>query len=442
MGSAVICPQCEQRIDIGPQMYGTTILCPLCKASLTIEAPNSPPTSAPVNPAARPVTSPQSSPPLPAQAPVRYPARQFSKHPGSTQDLPPVHQNQDGQLGWVLGIFGCGCLVVVVVLAVGGYLLVSQMNRLDPARDIADAQAVETSDPPSQPRRTDTQARTKQPGLLEARKGFQTRITHQLQMNEGIDQPPRDLFQLVQYPSSVGPLAAYVSQPTTDAKKLPAIIWVFGGFSNGIGDTAWLPQVENNDQSASVYRKQGIVMMYPSLRGGNDNPGHLESFYGEVDDVLAAADYLAQQDFVDPDRIYLGGHSTGGTLVMLCAASSDKFRAVFALGPVGDISGYGEMNLLFDVNDKRELELRNPIEWLAAIKVPVFAIEGIDGNSRSLRTMKVFNNNPKVKMFVVPGADHFSVIGPVNKLLSKKILQDTGPECQIKISQRELESQF
>ncbi len=37
-------------------------------------------------------------------------------------------------------------------------------------------------------------------------------------------------------------------------------------------------------------------MMYPSLRGGNKNPGYIETFLGEVDDVIAAARYLAQLD--------------------------------------------------------------------------------------------------------------------------------------------------
>ena len=69
----------------------------------------------------------------------------------------------------------------------------------------------------------------------------------------------------------------------------------------------------------AAYRRAGIVMMYPSLRGGNDNPGRREGFLGEVDDILAAAEYLARESYVDPGRIYLGGHSTGGTLAMLAA---------------------------------------------------------------------------------------------------------------------------
>ena len=78
-------------------------------------------------------------------------------------------------------------------------------------------------------------------------------------------------------------------------------------------------------------------MMFPSLRGGNDNPGKKEGFLGEVNDVLAASEFLSRQEYVDPDRIYLGGHSTGGTLALLVAASTDKYRAVFSFGPNDDV---------------------------------------------------------------------------------------------------------
>ncbi len=36
---------------------------------------------------------------------------------------------------------------------------------------------------------------------------------------------------------------------------------------------------------------------------------------------------------MDPARIYLGGHSTGGTLVLLVAASTDRFRRVLLRTP-------------------------------------------------------------------------------------------------------------
>ena len=76
-----------------------------------------------------------------------------------------------------------------------------------------------------------------------------------------------------------------------------------------------------------------------------------------------AADFLARQGYVDPRRIYLGGHSTGGTLVMLVAESTDRFRATFAFGPVDDVRGYSEEFLPFDTSDPKEFELRSSGHW-------------------------------------------------------------------------------
>ena len=55
-------------------------------------------------------------------------------------------------------------------------------------------------------------------------------------------------------------------------------------------------------------------------------------------------------DYVDPDQIYLGGHSTGGTLALLVAESTDRFRAIFSFGPVANMRNYGTDILFFDLS--------------------------------------------------------------------------------------------
>lgn len=275
--------------------------------------------------------------------------------------------------------------------------------------------------------------------LTEARRGFQTKLVRQTTGTEPPPKPPADLFRLVRYESPAGKLAAYLSKAPADGKKHPAILWLFGGFSNGIGATAWARAPAANDQSARAFREAGIVMMYPSLRGGNDNPGFREGFFGEVDDVLAAADYLAKQDFVDPKRIYLGGHSTGGTLALLVAASTDRFRGVFSFGPADDVAGYGEKVLPFDTRDPKELELRAPGRWLHAIGCPTYVFEGTDqGNMESLEAIREASRNPRVKTYPVKGANHFSLLAPVTKLVAGKILRDEGPTTNLTFTEAEL----
>ena len=46
-----------------------------------------------------------------------------------------------------------------------------------------------------------------------------------------------------------------------------------------------------------------MVMLFPTLRGGNDNPGQREYFWSEVQDVAAAILQAAQLPYVDPARI-------------------------------------------------------------------------------------------------------------------------------------------
>jgi dipeptidyl aminopeptidase/acylaminoacyl peptidase len=276
--------------------------------------------------------------------------------------------------------------------------------------------------------------------LAEARRGFKTRLLPQQAAREPVPVPPAELFRVVRYESLAGKLAAYLSPSPKDGKKHPAIVWLFGGFSNGIGETAWEDAPPDNDQSASAFRKAGIIMLYPSLRGGNDNPGTREGFFGEVDDVLAAADFLAKQDYVDHKRIYLGGHSTGGTLALLAAEASDRFRATFALGPVEDVAGYGPKSLPFNLLDARERDLRAPGLWLHSIRRPMFVFEGTDeGNVDSLQALERASNNPLVHFHLVKGANHFSLIAPLTRLLANKILLDDGATTNLAFSGPELD---
>ncbi|MCE9560881.1 MAG: prolyl oligopeptidase family serine peptidase [Planctomycetes bacterium] len=283
--------------------------------------------------------------------------------------------------------------------------------------------------------------------LADARKDFVTKLAKQHKAGTPVPAPPASprLFDKIQYESPAGKMYAYLSPDPKNGKKNPAIIWITGGDCNTIGDV-WTAADPKNDQSARQYRKakedtpERIVMMYPSLRGGNNNPGVQENFYGEVDDILAAADHLAKLDYVDPHRIYLGGHSTGGTLVLLVSEMSDRFRGVFSFGPAETISNYPKQFVpAVDLSDKKEVELRAPGLWLHSIKSPTFVFEGaVDGNIDSLQTMKKKTTNAKVKFFEVKGVNHFSILAPLNTLIAKKILKDNGEETNIAFTDEEL----
>lgn len=276
-----------------------------------------------------------------------------------------------------------------------------------------------------------------EPTLADARRGFATKLAGPQPQAEAVPQPPPAVFRLIKYPSPVGDLSAYLTPDPGDGRKHPAIVWITGGDCNSISEL-WEPAPRENDQTAAAYRLAGIVLMFPSLRGGNDNPGRREGFLGEVDDVLAAADYLAAQPYVDPTRIYLGGHSTGGTLTMLVAEMSDRFRATFAFGPVEDVRSYGEHFTYHQPGNRMETLLRSPGYWLDSVRTPLFVIEGAGGNIEALRAMQSKSTNPLVRFVAVPGVGHFDILAPANEAIAAKILADTGPSMGIILSEQEL----
>jgi len=270
--------------------------------------------------------------------------------------------------------------------------------------------------------------------LLEARRGFRTSLAAPVNDKEFLEIPNEQLFDITACESSVGPLEAYISLPLDEDKLYPAMVWVTGGFPpGGIGAQAWEPVDPSNDQSAKVYRERGMIMMYPTLRGCSDNPGFQEGFYGEVEDVIAAGEYLRQQPYVDPDRVYLGGHSTGGTLVLLVAESTDIFRGIISFGPVDDPFHYGKQHLRYKRGRVKERILRAPIHHLDYIRTPTVVVEGTQGNIGSLMALQAAgSHNSNLTFVAVPHMDHFNVLAPANAALADKILTQPDEPLTLK----------
>ena len=276
--------------------------------------------------------------------------------------------------------------------------------------------------------------------LAAARSNFATKVALPPSNAGAAPTAPESVFRTVKYPSPVGALAAYLTPDPKDGKRHPAIIWITGGDCNSIGNV-WRAAPPSNDQTASAFRRAGIAMMFPSLRGGNTNPGKREAFYGETQDILAAADFLASQPYVDSQRIYLGGHSTGGTMVLLTAEITSRFRAVISFGPVASGEVYGQDLLPVDFSklDARETQLRRPALWLDSIRSRTLVLEGEEGgNGYHLNLMKKLNRNPMVTFVPVPGANHFSILAPANALLARKIIEDVGPNSTLSVSASEI----
>jgi dipeptidyl aminopeptidase/acylaminoacyl peptidase len=167
-------------------------------------------------------------------------------------------------------------------------------------------------------------------------------------------------------------LKAWLSRPVGGDKRHPAVLFLHGGHAFDTGD--W--------RAAQPYRDAGFVVMAPMLRGENGQPGTFSMYYDEVDDVLAAAEYLRRLPDVDPHRIFVAGHSVGGTMTLLAALSSRIFRAAAAFSGSPDQVLYVKLapgakeRAPFDYGIERELVMRSPLAFAAYFKCPLRIYDG------------------------------------------------------------------
>lgn len=265
--------------------------------------------------------------------------------------------------------------------------------------------------------------------LLQAREGFRTQGTKSSYRSRG-DAPiaPRSEWETLRYYSPAGELVAYLSPDPSSPTRWPAVLWAHRGFG-GIGAEIWAP-----DHPLQTFRKKGMVVFVPSWRGENDNPGSFELFLGEVQDAVAAVNYLANLDYVDPARIYMVGVAEAGTLSMLTALATDKLRAAFAIGGTPDLArimeggrGYGNNPYVHQL--PRETFLRSPIHFARHLSTPTFFFGGADeATAPDARRMEALSQQAPARFTacLVEGARSEQLEGPMLEFVSRKILLDKG----------------
>jgi dipeptidyl aminopeptidase/acylaminoacyl peptidase len=201
----------------------------------------------------------------------------------------------------------------------------------------------------------------------EVRKAFRTKLSRRepSPQKEAMIDPPAGV-RAVEFPSGDLRLKAWINVPDAkDTAKRPAVVFLHGGFGFGKGD--W--------DMTKPYRDAGYVVLAPMLRGENGQAGVYTLFYDEVDDALAAGEYLRKQPYVDGQRLFVAGHSVGGTLALLASQASDRFRAAASFSASPDqilYCRYGirKESIPFDATEARELEVRSPLAYAKSFKCP------------------------------------------------------------------------
>ena len=109
---------------------------------------------------------------------------------------------------------------------------------------------------------------------------------------------------------------------------------------------------------------------------------------------------------------------------MLVGAYTDRYRAIFSLGPAAAAWQYGGNFIYCDPDDEEEIALRSPLKWLHCIESPMYVLEGTNGgNYETLKAMEKASSNSNIRFLGVEGHDHFSLIAPLCEKLAEQILQ-------------------
>jgi len=195
---------------------------------------------------------------------------------------------------------------------------------------------------------------------------------------------------LVHYPSKDGKwtISAFVYVPYNLPRngEHPAIVYVHGGPTSQTMNTF--------NRFVQYMANQGYVVIAPNYRGST---GYGKEFQqanlfdmggGDLQDVLAAADWIRQTGYVDPKKLILMGGSYGGYLTMMGVTKAPEawaagvpivpfvnwFTEIQNEDPVlqqSDLATMGD-----PVKNKALYEDRSPINFVDRIKAPLYLLAG------------------------------------------------------------------
>ncbi|MFT5461049.1 MAG: dienelactone hydrolase, partial [Myxococcota bacterium] len=273
--------------------------------------------------------------------------------------------------------------------------------------------------------------------LLASRRGVSP-TNRPMRAELAVTMPDGMPFERVAYASGDLALAGFQTRDPGDGVRHPAVLWVEGGF--GGPSVPWQRGPVDNDQSAMDFVDAGFAVFVPSFRGELDNPGLQEMFFGETEDLLAALEHLRALPWVDPERIWLAGHSTGGTNVLLAAVAGAEVRGTLVFGGRADLRGVlaSYPDVPFDIEDPEQVHLRSAVHWAHRLEHPVFWFEGDDAWSADGFALARAATRAPAQAFSVPRGDHFSILAPVRSVLIPKLLADDPAGSVFTVTEAEL----
>jgi dipeptidyl aminopeptidase/acylaminoacyl peptidase len=203
---------------------------------------------------------------------------------------------------------------------------------------------------------------------------------------------PDDLVEpfLVHYPSRDGKwqisALVYVPHNAPRDHTHPAIVYVHGGPTS--------QTVNNFNRIVQYLANQGYLVIAPNYRGSSGygkeftDANRFDMGGGDLQDVLAAADWIQQTGYVDPKKLVVMGGSYGGYMSMMALTKAPEVWAA-GVSLVPFVNWFTEVQnedpVLRDddlatmgdpVKNKELWEDRSPINFVDRIKAPVLLFAG------------------------------------------------------------------
>lgn len=225
--------------------------------------------------------------------------------------------------------------------------------------------------------------------------------------------PYPDNIRRIEVPGASVRLGGYLVTPVAaeplPADALPGILVLHAWGLNALAATPWGQQLAN----------AGCVALVLSQRGFWGSEGYDDLAGAQVDDALAALDWLAGLHAVDPDRLAVLGFAQGGQVGLLAAARAPTIRAVAAYAAPSDMTRWAETteypgipkHIAKHCPTPEARAARSPLAHAAAIRCPTLLIHGAADVrvpvSESERLFEAINAaGGQAHLAMLPGAEH------------------------------------
>jgi pimeloyl-ACP methyl ester carboxylesterase len=198
-------------------------------------------------------------------------------------------------------------------------------------------------------------------------------------------------------------MAGTLTLPKTRKDRIPAVITISGSGAQDRDEA--LPGMRGYRpfrELAENLATRGIAVLRYDDRGFGASTGvHAVATSADfADDTRAVINYLRTRPEIDPDRIFLVGHSEGGMIAPMVAAEDPKLRGIVLLAAPGHT---GRQILEYQTRHNVDLQTqKSKVERDSLFRLGILALDSAAAQQAWLRYFRAYDPMPVVRKVRVP----------------------------------------